>query len=289
MMLLSLFGSIVRQLAQSPDGKLWGPGLEVITAQGTAVPAALTSLAAVAGDSLAIRSFDPPKMAKILQHWNDVQTAGTSQLRSAKLHDNVRGIRIDTVVSNPVPLLPWGTGQRVYQNDVLIQELLSGAVAGDIESVASLIYYEDLPGANARLIGVDELMRRAINISGVENTLALGTTGGYSGAEAVNAENDQFHASAEYAIVGFLVDTECAVVGYRGADTSNLRVAGPGDETIRWITTEWFIRLSRAFNLPLIPTIRAENKANTQIDGVQDENGADTTVITMFVELSPSR
>jgi len=276
-----------RQRAGSPGGLLFGPALEVITASGTAIGAALAPLTAVAGDSLAVRSFDSPKVAKILQHWNDVQVAGTSQLRSAKLHDNVRGIRIDTIVSEPVPLLPWGVGQRVYQNDTLIQELAGSAVAGDIEFVASLFYYEDLPGGNARLITVDELMRRATNISGVENTLALGTAGGYSGAEAINAENDQFHASAEYAIVGYIVDTECAVVGYRGADTSNFRVGGPGIETFRDITADWFVRLARAFNLPLIPVMRAENKANTQIDGAQDENGADTTVITYCVELSP--
>ena len=66
-----------------------------------------------------------------------------------------------------------------------------------------------------------------------------------------------------------------------------MRVAGPGGEDIRWVTADWFVRLARYFNLPLIPVIRAENKANTQIDGVQDENGADTTVISMFVELAP--
>ena len=197
-----------RQLRQSLDGRLWGAGLEVITAQGTAVGATLVSIAAVAGDSLAVRAFEQNKMAKILQHWNDVQVAGTSQLRSAKLHDNVRGIRIDTAIGQPWPLLPWGVGQRVYTNDVLIQELAGSAVAGDIESVSSLIYYEDLPGAAARLISVDELMRRAVNISGVENTLALGTTGGYSGSEAINAENDQYHANSEYALVGYLVDVE---------------------------------------------------------------------------------
>lgn len=276
-----------RQLAASPSGVLQGPVMEVITAQGTAIGATLAALAASAGDSLAVRSFDSPKIAKIIQHWNDVQVAGTSRLRSAKLHDNVQGIRIDTIVGEPRPLFPWGVGQRVYQNDTLNVDLAGSAVVGDIEYVVSLLYYEDLSGGNAKLITVDELMRRAVNISGVENTIALGTGGGYTGSEAINVEFDQFHANSEYALVGYLCDTEAAVIGWRGADTSNFRVAGPGAEDLRHVTSDWFVRLARAFNLPLIPVMRAENKANTQIDGVQDENGADTTVISFMVELAP--
>ena len=264
-----------------------GQAVEVVTAQGTAIGATLAALAASAGDSLAVRSFEIGKMAKILQAWADVQVAGTARIRSPKMHDNVQGMRFDTIIGEPRPQMPLGVSQRVFPNDTIGVDLAGSAVAGDIEYVAMLIYYEDLPGAAGRFIKADELARRGVNQSWVENTLALGTGGGYTGSEAINAEFDQFHADAEYALVGFEVDTECALVGYRGADLGNYRVAGPGDETIRWVTADWFRRLSVAFDMQLIPVFRANNKAGFNIDGVQDENGADTTVISYFVELAP--
>lgn len=260
--------------------------LDIVTAQGTAVPAALTALAAVAGDSLAIKNCGLEKKVTMLQLWTDVQTAGVARVRSPRLHDNVQGIRYATVVADVFPLLPMGCGQRVYPNDLLTVELQAGAVAGDIETVSMLNYYEDLPGVAAVFISPEEVMRRGVNIFTVENTLALGTAGGYSGQEAINVEFDQFKANTKYALVGYTVSAQCATVGWRGPDTGNTRLGGPGLLALRELTADWFIRLSRAHGLPLIPVISAENKGATLIDGVQDENGVDVTVNSIFVELA---
>jgi hypothetical protein len=260
--------------------------LDLVTAQGTAVPATLTALAAVAGDSLAIKNCGLEKKVQMLQLWTDVQTAGTVRVRSPRLHDNVQGIRYATVVADVFPILPFGVGQRVYPNDLLTVELSAGAVAGDIESVAMLNYYEDLPGVQAIFITPEEVMRRGVNIFTVENTLALGTAGGYSGGEAINVEFDQFKANTKYALVGYTVSAQCAVVGWRGPDTGNTRLGGPGLLALRELTADWFIRLSKMHSLPLIPVISAENKGATLIDGVQDENGVDVTVNSIFVELA---
>lgn len=259
--------------------------LDIVTAQGTAVPAALTALAAVAGDSLAIKNCPLEKKVQMLQLWTDVQTAGTVRVRSPRLHDNVQGIRYATVVADVFPLLPFGVGQRVYPNDLLTVELGAGAVAGDIETVSFLAYYEELPGVNAVFLSPEEVMRRGVNIFTVENTLALGVAGGYSGGEAINVEFDQFKANTKYALVGYTVSAQCATVGWRGPDTGNTRLGGPGLVAQRELTADWFIRLSNQHKLPLIPCIAAENKAATLIDGVQDENGVDVTVNSIFVEL----
>lgn len=259
--------------------------LDLVTAQGTAVAATLTALAAVQGDSLAIRNAPLDSNALILQCWADVQTLGTLQIRSPKLHDNVRGIRYGTTVADTRPFLARGVGQRIYPNDVLTVELAAGAVAGDIETVCMLNYYPTLPGADARFLSSQDVINRAINIFTVENTLALGTVGGYSGAEAINVESDQFHANGLYALVGYTCTIECAALGWRGVDTGNLRVGGPGLNTERQFTSSWFMRLSDWFKVPLVPVFSAENKGGILIDGVQDENGADTTVTSIFVEL----
>lgn len=263
-----------------------GQALEVIGASGTAIGATLAALAAVTGDSLAVRFSPQEKLTRLVQCWTDVQVAGTARIRSPRMHDNVQGIRLDTIISDLYPLLPMGMTQRLYPNDLLSVDLAGSAVAGDIEYVLLMLLYDDLAGAAASFISPDELMRRAMNISAVENTIATGATAAWAGAEAINIENDQFHANGQYALVGYLVDTEVPAIAWRGPNTSNYRVGGPGIETDRSITQDWFIKLSKALGVPLIPVISAENKASTLIDALQDENGADTTVISMLVELA---
>jgi hypothetical protein len=252
-------------LTQSPDGVLWGQALEVIAAQGTAIGATLAALAAVTGDSLAVRSGPPEKLTRLVQAWTDVQVAGTARIRSPRMHDNVQGIRIDTIISDLYPVIPWGMWQRLYPNDTLSVDLAGSAVAGDIEYVLMMLLYEDLAGASARFIDKTELMRRAVNLSSVENTIATGATAAWAGSEAINVEFDQFHAGRDYALVGYLVDTEAPAVAWRGPDTSNYRVGGPGHETDRSVTQDWFLWLSQYLGVPLIPVISAENKAGTNI------------------------
>jgi hypothetical protein len=280
--LLSLVPAALRQA----DGLLYGPALDTVTAQGTAIGATIAALTAATGDSLAVKNCPLDKMARILSFFSDVQVAGTGRIRSARLHDNVQGIRFDTIIGDIRPYMPWGVSQRVYPNDVLVVELAGSAVGGDLETIIMLLYYEDLPGISARFIAADELARRGGNLTFVENTITTGTGGSYQGAEAINVEFDQFRAGGQYALVGYLIDTEMGAVCWRGPDTGNLRVAGPGEETERELTSDWFVRLSKAFNLPLIPVISSENKAATLVDVVCDENGADPTVTTIFQELS---
>lgn len=277
---------LITAVLRGACGALLGPALDTVTAQGTAIGATIAALAAATGDSLAVKFCPLEKTVRLLSYWSDVQVAGTGRIRSARLHDNVSAMRFDTIIGDLRPYLPWGVAQRVYPNDVLNVELAGSAVGGDLEVIVLLLYYEDLPGISARFISPDELMRRGGNIYQGENTLSTGTGGSYQGGEAVNIEIDQFHAGGQYALVGYLCDTEMGAICWRGPDTGNLRVSGPGEETERELTADWFIRLSRAFNVPLIPVISAENKAATLVDCVCDENGADPTVTSIFVELS---
>src|SRR5688500_13452566 len=87
--------------------------LELVSAQGTAIGATIAALAAVAGDSLAVRNTGTANPAKLLKAWADVQVAGTARIRSPKFHDNVQGIRVDTIISDPTPFLPRGLSQNV--------------------------------------------------------------------------------------------------------------------------------------------------------------------------------
>jgi len=265
-----------------------GRALQVITGFVTAPGATLTAWTLGSGDSLTIRSTAIDSPIHLLQVWADNQVAGVLRIRSPRLHDNVQGIRLDVTGSDVSPLLPTGVMQRLITQDTLVAEQSGSATAGDIETGALLVMYENLPGVDARLASWEQVKPLIKHILTVENTLALGTAGGYSGEEAIDAEFDLLKANTDYALLGYLVDVECAVVGWRGIDTGNLRVGGPGSETLRNTTSEWFIRLNRLTGLPTIPVFNSANKSGILIDGAQDENGIDVTVTTILAELGPT-
>ncbi len=264
-----------------------GKALEILTGRVVAPSTTLTALTMSAGDVLAIRNAPIDSQILLMQAWADNQTSGTLRIRSPRMHDNVEGIRLDVLASEVKPLLPRRLVQPLFPQDELTVQLSGSATAGDVESAALLIYYDNLPGIAARLIDVPTLLANMMHLLSVENTLALGTGGGYSGEEAITAEFDQLKANTDYALLGYLVDAECAAVGWRGSDTGNLRVGGPGDELGRDYTASWFYDLAMAHQMPLIPVFNAANKDAILIDGVQDEDGVDVTVTSLLAQLKP--
>jgi hypothetical protein len=266
-----------------------GLALELIAGQATAPSTTATALTMGAGTSLTVRNAPLESRVELLAMWADVQGAGFARLRSPKLHDNVQGIRVATVVSEAKPLLPAAFRQPLVPQDQLIAELTGSATAGDIEGLAFLLFYENMPGTEARLLDFDTMMARAVSLVTVENTIATGTAGGFSGEEAINAEFDLLKANTDYALLGYAVSAECLCVTWRGVDSGNLRVGGPGDDTGRDYTRDWFSRLAREKGLPLIPTFNSANKGGILLDAMQDENGTDVTVTSIFAELAPAR
>ena len=265
-----------------------GLGLELVAGQATAPSTTFTALTMNAGNTATIRSARMDARVLLLSAWADVQGAGQFRIRSPRLHDNLQGIRLDTVVSDVKPLLPLPFRQPLIPQDPLTLELTGSATGGDIESAALLIWYEDLFGVEAKLLTHMAVLERMVHLVTSENTISTGTAGGYSGEEAINAEIDTLKANTDYALLGYLADAECLAVRWRGTDTGNLGVGGPGDDAGRDYTRDWFQRLSRAFDLPLIPSFNAANKDNVLVDAHQDENGTDVTVTTILAELAPT-
>jgi len=264
-----------------------GKLLEMISGFVTAPSTNQTAVTYGSGASGQVRTAKPGSLIKLLAAWTDQQTAGYLRIRSSRLHDAAQGIRLYSVASDVENLIPYGSPQRLYPGDVLSIDLSGSATAGDIESMGALLYYDDLEGVDAKLITFEEMQKRGVNYVSVENTLALLNAGGFSGEEAINSEYDLLKANTDYALVGYTVNTECACVSWRGVDTGNARVGGPGNETEKEQTANWFVTLARRFNMPLIPVFNANNKSGILVDGVQDENGADPLVNSMFVELAP--
>jgi len=260
--------------------------LEILAGFATAPSTTITALTMSTGLTNTIRNCGDDTEVKLLNAWADVQGVGILQARSPKMHDNVRGISMVTAIAEVDPLLPRGFAQRLYSQDTITFGISGSATAGDIETGCFLIYYPELPGIDARMITADELRSRGRGIMGQVNTIATGTAGGFSGSEAINAEFDNWKANVDYALVGYTVDVDCAAVRWIGSDSGNLGVGGPGNAKDRQLTSKWFIDLSDNNDLPLIPVFNAANKSSILIDAAQDENGADVTVTSLFVELA---
>lgn len=272
-----------RMVANEVGGIAW----ELITGFVTAPSGTQTNLTMATGDSLAVRAAAQDKLALLVNLWVDSQTTGIVRVKSPRMHDNVQGIRAKTVASEAKVIMPWGRPQRVYPTDVLSADLSGSATAGDIETAALLFYYEDLPGVTGKFIKWDEAARRGVNVFTCENTVTTGAGGGWTGSVAINASFDLFKANTDYALLGYEVDVECAAVAFRGVDTGNLRVGGPGDELARHVTGEWFKRLSLSYDLPAIPVFNSLNKGGITVEAAQDENAAAVRVNSLFVELAP--
>lgn len=262
-----------------------GKALELITGFVTAPGTTQTALTMAAGNSLTIRNAEQGSKISLIQLWADVQTAGIFRVRSPQMHDNVQGIRYRTVVSEPDPLLPWGNLQPMTAQDTLQSDLSGSATAGDIETACMLVAYDDLPGISGQFIDYAEMQNRVVNLVTVENNLTLGTAGGYSGEEAINAEFDLLHANTDYAILGYTVNGECACIRYVSSDFGNLGLGGPGNDSDKFLTANWFVSLSQRSAMPLIPVFNSANASSVLVSGAQDENGTDVIVNTILAEL----
>lgn len=263
-----------------------GVAVELLTGRVVAPGGTLSPLIMSAGNSLTVRNAADGTKVELIQAWGDNQVTGSLRVRSPLMHDNVQGIKFAVVANEVDPLFPAGFAQTIAPQDTLVIEQSGSGVASDIESSGFLVYYEDLPGIDGRFIDRAGLADRMVHLLTVENTLVLGTGGGYSGEEAINAETSLLKANIDYALLGYHVSDECAAVRWRGADFGNLGVGGPGNPNSKQITGSWFVSLSDNIGVPLIPVFNSANASAVLIDGVQDENGVDVVVTSILAQLS---
>jgi hypothetical protein len=269
-----------------------GSALELLTFRVTAPSTTLTAVTMNTDNSNIIRDFTPPNGAYIMTLWGKHQTAGRIQVKSPNLHEATRGITVYDTVGNPDTLLPMIGMNPLQRNDQLSILMDGSGTGGDIELGALLVYYDQLPNISARLIDADELRARGGQEVAIENTLSLATSGDYTGSEAINAEYDILKPDRDYALLGGSVSALCLCIRYRGIDTGGLGVGFPGNPTLKFMTVNWFVWLSEVIREKTgkpgkcIPVISGINKSQLFVDGVQDENGTDTTVETMFQELN---
>lgn len=261
-----------------------GYAIEVVSGAVTNPGATLTAVTMNSGDSLAVRSFDATRMARLDNVWALGATAGAIRIRSPRLHDNLQNLRFQVAAADPRPLLSDWIYQRLYPMDQLIVEQSGGAA--EVDCFSAMLYYEEIAGFNQRLVRWEEISQRVEHYLTCEVGLTTAATAGlYSNAVALNTTFDNLQAGRDYALLGYNVSAQVATVTVRGADTSNLRVGGPGhlqkDET-----RDWFLRNDLLHDAPFIPVINAANKGATFVEVTSNATGATVTVDLILALLS---
>lgn len=264
-----------------------GKAMELLTGYVTgAAGTDFDALTMLAGNSLTLRNAKEGSKIWLLSAWALNQANDTwLRIRSPRLHDNVEGMNFAVEATNCKPLLPMGVKQELISQDTLVVEMQDAGALNDLDYACLLVYYEDLPGVDARFITLAEFEERAKNIIAVRNTLTLDTDGTYDAEEAINAEFDLLKANTDYALIGNHVRDRVPVTRYRGTDTGNLGVGIPGGVGEQWITGAWFLNLARFTGLACIPVINSANKSNFLLDSPATENDVTQEVSTLFAEL----
>lgn len=263
-----------------------GKALQVFSGFVTTPSASYTEVTPCAGDTFAVQNFYQGSEAFLLDAWADLVSAGSVRLRSPNFHDNVNGINQDVPATNPTPVLPAYMRQILQPNDTITVELADTATH-TTAGVTLIEYYENLPGADARLFRWPEIRDQIVDFMSCLVTLdvASGNRGNYDGSVAINATQDQFKASTDYALLGYTPSKQYQTIGVTGPDTSSRRVGGPGTTPDIMDCRQWFIKLSEESGLPCIPVLNSQNMSATVVDCIDSQDVGDGTVALFFARL----
>lgn len=238
-----------------------GRAMEVVTGRTTNPGATLTALTVNSGNSFTIRDFPEGNSAYIEGMWTQQATAGAFQIHSPRMHDDVRGIRFTAAAASVRNLFDDWSEQSLFPNDPLRVELSGGGA--EVDAGAFLVYYDNLPGIDARLRMWEEVKSSIVNhLTVVVAVAGPATTGDWSAGTVITTSSDLLKADTDYAVLGYTNDAEVLAVGFSSSDTGNLRIGGPGPlEAIE--TRDWFISLSVNHSKPHIPVFNSNNRGST--------------------------
>jgi hypothetical protein len=226
----------------------------------------------VTGDSANVRNVMQGTVAMIAAAWTKAQAVGFTGILFPSGNDQTRNIRYRNAVNQAVNMMGRGVGTPVQPQETMTLFQAGSNTAGDVELAHQLMYYDSLPGGQARVIKVDELWSRVVRMVTVEDTITPTVASTYSGARALNAASDLLRANTDYAIVGASIGIACGALCVRGVDTANLRCSVPGQVVANDRGVNWFADLAEQYDLPMIPVINSANKAGIFTEVVQDEN-----------------
>lgn len=259
-----------------PNAYVLSSGYYTAAAAGTGVATPM------AGDTFAVSNFTNGN-AYVEQVFAEGASTDWVSIKSPKMADANQGLRLITGSGLIDPLIPSGSNQPMYSGDTPTVSIDETAIATG--AIATLYWYDDLPGVQPRLANWSDVVPRIKNIAGVQVNLgAVGAIGAYSAGNAINSAFDNFKADTDYALLGYLTAASVLAIAVQGQDTGNSKVGGPGVADPK-VTREWFIRLSEDTGRPHIPLIAANNKASTLVYQTDNTAHAAQNITLILAEL----
>lgn len=236
-----------------------------------------TAFTAQSGQSFTVRSADSDPAGVMFAPFASFGAQGYLQIKSPRMHDNNVGTTFAVPVNTSFPqvnrLGPDGYEEPIYNVDTLtVQSTTAVSQTGSTSYLCGLqMYYNNLGSATQRMMTpaqVSSYSQPSAKIGDHYVTWvrpsSAGTAGVLGTGVAINATNDQFYADGFYALIGYLCPVSVGAVLISGIDTSNVYVGGPGSsDPVQ--TRNFFADLSLAQGVPLIPVIKANNKAGTYV------------------------
>lgn len=244
-----------------------------------------TAITNATGETNVVKYFAAPDKANLITLWSPGATAGIVRVRSPRLHDFAQGIRCQRSAGQGNALIPLHGLQPLYPADPLTIEITGGASETDM--AALLVYYDNLPGIQARLSDWPTIQPHIRNLLGVEVDPTAGATAGtYGSTRAINADFDTLKANTDYAILGANVSVAVGVCSLVGPDLGNLDVPFPGITDADFLRA-WFVLLSQHSGKPCIPIISGTNKSVTLIKVADVAASTAVKVTLVMAELGP--
>lgn len=241
-----------------------GKALQVITGSISDPSTTIKQLVPNSGDSFTVQNASAGSSVLLLNAWAYSATAGVLRIRSPKMHDFVQNMRLQYVASQPERLLPDSALQALFPQDLLTVEMSGDAAAVDLASL--LVYYSDLPGANANLQTWSAIAPLIAELTTIEvDVTSSATSCQYGNTVAFNADYDTLKRGETYAILGYECSTNGGTLGFSGQFSSNNRIGAPlSNDTRR--TRQYFIDLANISGQPTIPVFGAADVASIYLD-----------------------
>jgi hypothetical protein len=218
--------------------------------------------------------------------WASNATAAQVRVRSPRLHDNVQGIRYDSIAAVPLNLLGRRPFTPLVPQDVLIVEV--NGTNTEVDSAYLQVSYASLPGADGNYVSWEQIKPRVVDImtQQVINT-AVATANNWSPGLAINVNTDLMKANTWYALLGYVASAVGGALAIHGPDTGGLFVGGP--LSINPLETrEWFLEMDLFSEEPAIPVINSANKGGTFLNIGHTAATYTGNVDLLFAELAGS-
>jgi hypothetical protein len=244
--------------------------------------AALAAATVSPGDSFSVRHNQPGTRIWLDLIALDAVADAEIRIFSANLHDQVNGIRLGANGGEASALTGDRFKQELFEQDALTVQTQSGAA--DSSALVLGLYYEQLPGTDARLAAWEEIAPRIEEYMGVRNDFTSSATIGTWAGEAINADVDQFIVNRDYAVIGANFDVVTTAVAWRGADTGNVRNGMPA-QAGGVDSREYFPRRALALGVPFIPVFNSANRGSLQVETVDNAASTATDVNSILALL----